>query len=272
MQRENESLKAQRDAALNQIAANENMKNIDRVKCDEIQNENNELRQRLNEEIKKNNQKDNIISNLKEQLNDLQNIIHDKDRQIQDLLQQMRQLEQDANNEIAKLKNKIDDLIREKEALIRDFQREINDLNDEIRRLNHLLEDERRKVKELENKIKTMKRFDDKKQKLLETLFNWYNVMNRLLNTNTANGKVPPKINLNDVINLETIDEFKDKLDQIEEKLSQFISDMKLKFGECFACDIACCTSEVERLKYFRKYYPGPPKDYPGRDKKCKCV
>ena len=136
----------------------------------------------------------------------------------------------------------------------------------------NLLEDEKRKAKELENKIKTMKRFDDKKEKLLETLFNWFNTMNKLLNTNTATGKMPPKEILNDVVNLQTVDEFKDKLNQIEEKLRQFIEDMKLKFGECFACDIACCTSEVDRLKYFRKYYPGPPKDYLEGKKKCKCV
>jgi TolA-binding protein len=184
----------------------------------------------------------------------------------------MRKLEQDANNEINKLKNIIDDLNREKEAIIRDFQKQINDLNDELRHLNNLLEDEKRKVKELENKIKTMKRFDEKRQKLLENLFNWYNNMNKLLNTNTATGKAPPKELLNDVINLQAPDEFKDKLNQIEEKLKQFIDDMKLKFGECFACDIACCTSEVDRLKYFRKYYPGPPKDYLEGKKKCKCV
>jgi len=272
LQRENDYLKSQRDDAMNQISANENIKNVDRVKCDELQNENNELRKRLNDEMKKNKQKDNYISDLKEELNNLKNIIHDKDHKIQDLILNMRKLEQDANNEINKLKNKIDDLNRQKEALIRDFQKEINDLNDELRQMNNLLEDEKRKSKELENKIKTMKRFDDKKEKLLETLFNWFNTMNKLLNTNTATGKMPPKEILNDVLNLQTVDEFKDKLNQIEEKLSQFIEDMKLKFGECFACDIACCTSEVDRLKYFRKYYPGPPKDYLEGKKKCKCV
>ena len=174
----------------------------------------------------------------------------------------MRKLEQDTNNEINKLKNRIDELNREKQALIRDFQKEINDLNDQLRHLNNLLDDERRKVKELENKIKAIKRFDGKKQQLLENLFNWFNTINKLLNTNTATGKTPPKEILNDVINLKTIDEFQEKLNQLEEKLKQFIDDMKLKFGECFACDIACCTSEVDRLKYFRKYYPGPPRDY----------
>ena len=272
LQKENEFLKSQRDGAMNKLSAIENMKNIDRVKCDELKNENNELRQRLDEEINKNRMKDNYISNLKDELNDLQNLLHDKDREIQDLILNMRKLEQDANNEINKLKNKIDDLNREKEAIIREFQKEINDLNDELRHLNNLLDDERRKVRELENKIKTMKRFDDKKQQLLENLFNWFNTMNKLLNTNTATGKAPPKELLNDVLNLQTAEEFKDKLNQIEEKLKQFIDDMKLKFGECFACDIACCTSEVDRLKYFRKYYPGPPRDYLEGKKKCKCV
>ena len=117
-----------------------------------------------------------------------------------------------------------------------------------------------------------MKRFDEKQQELLNNLFNWYNTINKLLNTNTVTGKAPPKESLKDVLNLQTADEFKDKLNQVEEKLKQFIDDMKLKFGECFACDIACCTSEVDRLKYFRKYYPGPPKDYLEGKRKCKCV
>ena len=272
LQRENDFLKSQRDGALNQISANENIKNIDRVKFDELQNENNELRKKLDEEINQNKIKDNYISNLKDELNELENVIHDKDREIQNLIGNMRKLEQDSNNEINRLKNIIDDLNREKENIIRDFQKEINDLNEELRHLNNLLEDEKRKVRELENKIRTMKRFDEKQQELLNNLFNWYNTINKLLNTNTATGKAPPKESLNDVLNLQTADEFKDKLNQIEEKLKQFIDDMKLKFGECFACDIACCTSEVDRLKYFRKYYPGPPRDYLEGKKKCKYV
>ena len=155
--------------------------------------------------------------------------------------------------------------------MARNFQKEINDLNNVIRDLNNKLADEERKVKELLNKIKNMKRFDEKKEKLLENLFNWYNTINKLLNTNTANGKAPPKELLADIVNLQTNEEFKNKLDQIEDKLKQFIDNYKLKFGECFACDIACCTSEVDRLKYFRKYYPGPPKNYLEGRKKCKC-
>ena len=272
LEKHNNFLKSQRNDAMNKLSAKENIKNIDRVKCDEIQNENIELRKRLNDEIKKNKQKDIYISDLKEEINNLKNIIHDKDHQIGDQILNIRKLEQDANNEINKLKNKIDDIHRQKEVIIRDFQKKVNDLNNDLRKMNKSLEDEKRKAKELDNKLKTIKRFDDKKQKLLETLFNWFNNMNKIMNRNTVNGKVPPKEILNDVINLQTVDEFKDKLNQIEEKMGQLIEDMKLKFGECFACDIACCTSEVDRLKYFRKYYPGMPRDYFEAKKKCKCV
>ena len=271
LQKENEFLKAQRDDALNKLSAIENIKNIDRVKFEELENENNEFRQLLDDAIRKNNEKDTFILNLKNDLNNLNKAMHDKDREINDLIMNMKRLEQDANNEIDKLNNKIEDIEREKEAMARKFQKEIDDLNNVIRDLNNKLADQERKVKELQNKIKNMKRFDDKKQQLLENLFNWYNTINKLMNTNTANGKAPPKDILGDIINLQTNEEFKEKLDQIEDKLRQFIDNYKLKFGECFACDIACCTSEVERLKYFRKYYPGPPKNYLEGKKKCKC-
>ena len=271
LEKENEFIKNQRDDALNKLSAIENIKNIDRVKFEELEKENNELRLLLNDAMKKNNEKDTYILNLKDDINNLHNVLHDKDREINDLLNNMKRLEHDANNEIDKLKNKIEDIKREKEAQARKYEKEINDLNNIIRDLNNKLADEERKVKELLNKIKNMKRFDDKKQKLLENLFNWYNTINKLLNTNTANGKSPTKELLTDIVNLQTNEEFKEKLDQIEDKLKQFIDNYKLKFGECFACDIACCTSETDRLRYFRKYYPGPPKNYLEGRKKCKC-
>ena len=271
LQKENAFLKTQRDDALNKLSALENIKNIDKVKFEELEKENAELRQLLNDAVKKNNEKDTVILNLKNNLNQLQNAMHDKDREMNDLILNMKRLEQEANNELDKLRNDIEDLMREKEAMARNYEKEINDLNNIIRDLNNKLADMERKVQELLNKIKNMKRFDDKKQKLLENLFNWYNSINKLLNTNTANGKAPPKDLLSDIINLSTNEEFKAKLDQIEDKLKQFLDNYKLKFGECFACDIACCTSEVDRLRYFRKYYPGPPKNYLEGKKKCKC-
>ena len=267
LKKENNSLKNQRDSALNQFASNQNTSNVDRLKLDELEKENLDLRNRLSDAYKQNKQHENYIVELKNTLQDLDKIIHDKDKEIQNNLLKMRQMEQDYNNQINELKNRIDNLNREKEAMYRDFINQMNILKDEIKNLKNMLAEEQMKIKDLEDKLKAKRLFDEKREKLLETLFNWFNRMNRLLNTNTASGITPPKEILNDVLNLQTPEEFNEKLNQIEDKLKQFIEDMKLKFGQCFACDIACCTSEVDRLKYFRHYYPGPPKDYLERKK-----
>ena len=267
LKKENEALKAQRDSALNQLSSNQNSINVDRVKFDELEKENFDLRNKINELLKQNRQQEDYICDLKKALNDLNNIINDKEREIQDNLLRMRKMEQDFNNQINMLKNKIDELNREKDAMYRDFLRKINELKDEIKNLKNMLADQQMKIKELEDALKARRKFDEKREKLLDTLFKWYNDMNKLLNTNTATGIAPPKEILNDVLNLQTPEEFNAKLEQIKDKLKQFIEDMKMKFGQCFACDIACCTSMVDRLKYFRNYYPGPPKDYLERKK-----
>ena len=58
LQKENEFIKNQRDDALNKLSAIENIKNMDRVKFEELEKENNELRLLLNDVMKKNNEKE----------------------------------------------------------------------------------------------------------------------------------------------------------------------------------------------------------------------
>ncbi len=246
LKQENEDLLAQRDDALFHLSP--------------LEKENEELRRKLEDSLVANDEKDAIIEELHRNLAELDDLLHQKDQEINDLQQKIREIQQEASNRIEDLNNKINDLLREKDDLYRDFQKELNDLNDKIKNLKKQIVDEQMKAKELENKLKNQRKFDDKKQKLLERLFDFYNTMNKLLNTNTATNKAPPKEILSDIINLKDPEEFQASLDQIEGKLRQFIDDFKYKFGKCFACDIACCTSEVDRKKYFRNYYPGPPK------------
>ena len=101
-----------------------------------------------------------------------------------------------------------------------------------------------------------MNRIDENTKKLLEYLFNFYNNIRELFMSKWK------KDTLEDIIEFEGPDEFnQNKLLILLEKLKQFLEDLRMKFGKCFACDIACCTSEYDRLKFFRKYYPGIPKD-----------
>lgn len=260
LKQENSELLAQRDDALAHFHAAEEENNALRAKNSQLEQENEDLKRRLNACMDQNEEKDAIIEEQKRNLEELDNLLHDRDQEIEELRQKIRDLQQEANDRINELNNRINDILREKDNLYRDFQKELGDLQEQIRNLKNQLVDAQMKIKELENKLKNQKRLDEKKQKLLERLFNFYNNMNKMLNTNTYTNKAPPKEVLNDVVNLQDLAEFQDKLDQIEEKLKQFIEDFKYKFGKCFACDIACCTSENERLKYFRNYYPGPPK------------
>jgi hypothetical protein len=61
LQKENEFIKNQRDDALNKLSAIENIKNMDRVKFEELEKENNELRLLLNDAMKKITKKMNIF-------------------------------------------------------------------------------------------------------------------------------------------------------------------------------------------------------------------
>ena len=61
---------------------------------------------------------------------------------------------------------------------------------------------------------------------------------------------------LQDIIDIMTVDDFKIKVDKVEKRIIQIIEDIQIKYGHCFACDIACCTSHVDKLKKFRNKIP----------------
>ena len=105
--------------------------------------------------------------------------------------------------------------------------------------------------------INNMNIIDDNTKKLLEYLFDFYNNIRELFMTKWK------KDILLDVIEFEGPDEFnKNKLLILLDKLKQFLEDLKMKLWKCFACDITCYTSEYDRLKFFRKYYPRNSKKY----------
>ena len=57
---------------------------------------------------------------------------------------------------------------------------------------------------------------------------------------------------LKDIIEIMGVDDFEYKLNRVEKRLKQIFYDIQIKYGHCFACDIACCTSHVDKLKSFR--------------------
>ena len=125
-----------------------------------------------------------------------------------------------------------------------------DNLKSEILKLNKTIEDKNEQIKELKIKLKFANNFDNRKQKILEILFNFYKKLKKVINYEQS------KELLQDIIDIMTVDDFKIKVDKVEKRIIQIIEDIQIKYGHCFACDIACCTSHVDKLKNFRNKIP----------------
>ena len=86
----------------------------------------------------------------------------------------------------------------------------------------------------------------DNTKKALEYLFNHYN------NTMQIFEPKRKKELLNEIIEVDGPEELKSQLRNLEEQIRTLYENYKLKFGKCFACDIACCTSHNQRIKFFQ--------------------
>ena len=87
-------------------------------------------------------------------------------------------------------------------------------------------------------------------QKLLDMLFNFYLNIKKVINFDKM------KESLKNEVEKVQLEEFQIKLNRVEKKFIQIIDDIQIRYGHCLACDIACCTSHVDRLKTFRKVNP----------------
>ena len=139
------------------------------------------------------------------------------------------------------------EMIKEKDNISSDYKLNNDTLKQEIIKLQEMLQNKNNRIKELEIKIKYEKNFDHKKQKLLELLFEFYVKMKKIINFDKF------KESFRDILEIMSVDEFETKLNQVGKKIKQIIDDIQIKYGHCFACDIACCTSHVDKLKTFRK-------------------
>ena len=145
---------------------------------------------------------------------------------------------------------KNDEILKESLTVSTDLRNSNDNLRKEIEKLKEILASKNGQIKEFEIKLKYENKFDTKKQKLLEILFNFYLRIKKAINFDKL------KETLKDVIEIVSLDDFQIKLNKVEKRFIQIIDDIQIKFGHCFACDIACCTSHVDKLKSFRKMNP----------------
>ena len=218
------------------IVDNRNNKEI------KIQKEVSVLMEEINELKTKINEYENFVAILKQRNMEQEKIIESKDKEILDLLIKLDNFEKSIQSNVTK---------REQLNITNNNYKNINDnLKSEILELKQIEENKNNQIKELEIKLKFEKNFNNKKQKILELLFNFYQNLKKAINNDKQ------KVLLKDVIDVISVDDFQSKLNKLEKKVIQIIEDMQIKYGHCFACDIACCTSHVDKLKAFRQKIP----------------
>jgi hypothetical protein len=227
---------------------NENEKNKKENYDKELfEKEINNLKNEISEVTFKLNEYENFITILKKRNVDQEKIINNKDKEIFELKVKLENIEKDNKNKLNELNIRSIEMIKEKDNISSDYKLNNETLKQEIIKLQEMLQNKQNRIKQLEIKMKYEKNFDNKKQKLLELLYEFYVKIKKIINLDKF------KESFRDIIEIMPVDEFETKLNQVGKKIKQIIDDIQIKYGHCFACDIACCTSHVNKLKSFRK-------------------
>ena len=208
------------------------------------------LKNEISEITNKLNECEKFISLLKQRNQEQDIIIKNKDSEIQELTDKLRYLENENKNKLNEINIKNDEMLKESLNISTDLKTSNVNLKLEIEKLKEILVNKNMQIKELEIKLKYDKKFENKKQKLLEILFNFYLNLKKVINFDKN------KESLRNLVEVVPLDDFQLKVNKVEKKFVQIIDDVQIKYGHCLACDIACCTSHVDKLKTFRKVNP----------------
>ena len=208
------------------------------------------LKNEISEITNKLNECEKFISLLKQRNQEQDIIIKNKDNEIQELMDKLRYLENENKNKLNEINIKNDEMLKESLNISTDLKTSNVNLKLEIEKLKEILVNKNMQIKELEIKLKYDKKFENKKQKLLEILFNFYLNLKKVINFDKN------KESLRNLVEVVPLDDFQLKVNKVEKKFVQIIDDVQIKYGHCLACDIACCTSHVDKLKSFRKVNP----------------
>ena len=208
-----------------------------------LRNEISEIKNKLNEYEK-------FISILKKKNKELETILTNKDKEIQELITKLGYLEKENKNILNELNFKKDEVLKESINISSELKTSNDCLKLEIEKLKEIIANKNMEIKELEIKLKYGQKSESKIQKLLEKLFNFYLNIKKVIKFDKI------KESLKNVVEKVSLDEFQIKLNKVEKKFVQIIDDIQIRYGHCLACDIACCTSHVDKLKNFRKVNP----------------
>lgn len=245
LREQNESLVSQRDSAVNQLKRIKGNGNANKEEQKELENYLNVTKEKLDRANKRILDLENENEILKGEIQRLNEELYNKEKVIEQCNLENSKIRNDLGREIMNLKGTLD-----KERVI--FENKKNELinanktlNEKIDSLSKSLLDEKLKNEKLELERQNDLKINQNSKKALDTLFTFYNNANMIFNP-----KAKKEI-LNEIIEIDGPEELKEKLKKLEEKIKTLTENYKLKFGKCFACDIACCTSHLQRMKFF---------------------
>ena len=243
---QNQSLLAQRDSAVNQLNRIKTGEMSDREGMKDMENYANVTKEKLGRANQRILDLENENHVLKNELQRLNEDVYNKENIIEQCNNENRKLKEDLLKENHNIKQELE---IEKKA----FQNKKNELanlnkvlNEKVYQLENSLADAKIKNEQLEQEKQFYYKVSDNTKKALEYLFNHYN------NTMQIFEPKRKKELLNEIIEVDGPEELKSKLRNLEEQIRTLYENYKLKFGKCFACDIACCTSHNQRIKFFQ--------------------
>ena len=244
------NFESEKQSLINQINSMQNCNNLDNLKYYSQEKEILKLRKNLLESKDLNKKNEGEILSLRKQITELKNNLYKKENEIDVMSINSQNYQRQTNNLLNDINCKADIVYREKQNLYREYKKESHELKETAKNLENLLQNEKNEKEKIYDELNGIKRLDFKKEKLLEMLFDFYNNIKKLVEYNKLKG--PRKESLEDVIYYETLNEFKKKLDNLWKKYKKDIEFLRMRFGKCLPCDIGCCTTQVDRLKFIR--------------------
>ena len=232
LRNQNDSLVSQRDLAVSQM---KKIKEGESKYKENIERAEQRIYQLENENMK-----------LKNELERLNEELFNKEKLIEQLKVENERIKNDLGNEIIDLRNKLDNERKTYEKKKKEFIHANLALNDKIQELSKSLDEEKSKNDQLVVDNMNEIKMDEITKKVLDYLFNYYNNTKQIVDPKSKREL------LNEAIELNGPNELQIKLSKLEEAIRTLYDCYKLKFGKCFACDIACCTSHNDRIKFFK--------------------
>lgn len=249
LKHQNQSLLSQRDSTRNQLT---NINDNETFQKEQLK--------QLEDELALSTSKNEITSTKLLQVsnehtkmeNDIQilnEMLFEKDKNVEQAQTELEYAKRHMNNTINSLQNELEKNKQSFTQQRQELQYSNKVLNDKVMQLQHDLADEKQRHDTLQKKQTNANdsMIDKNSQNVLKCLFDLFNNTRTILDINAK------PLTLEDILEESNPEIFRQQVSILQEKIRCSNESSKLKFGKCLACDIACCSTHNDRIKFFQK-------------------